>query len=101
MTCFALGAKCASPGSDRDEAASAGTPTASAPALARRSSPMSEAKAAQPTALAPWLRNWRRVSYRTYSSNGFMMIQPRNSAQGVRTPTALFVEDLVQVHQAV
>ena len=27
-----------------------------------------DAKAAQPTALAPLLRNWRRVSSRTYSS---------------------------------
>src|SRR3954452_2616121 len=93
MTCLAFGAKCASPGGG--DVASAGVA-----APARRSRPSSEAKAAQPTALAPWLRNWRRVSFRTYSWNGFM-VQPRSCARGLRTPAISFVEDFIQVHQLV
>src|SRR5262245_40299849 len=99
MTCFALGAKWASPG--RGGAAPAGVgaapAAASAPAAPR---PKREANAAQPTALAPWLRNWRRVSYRTYSWNGFMG-RPRACTRSVRSPPASLVEDFIQVHQLV
>src|SRR6266702_4031167 len=91
MTCFAFGAKWARPGNLLMSAACACPP---GPSL-----PSSEAKAAQPTALAPRLRNWRRVSERTYSWNGFM---DSTSSRVSGSPTAAsFVQDFIQVHQLV
>src|SRR6185312_4590512 len=68
-----------------------------------RSVPTSDARAAQPTAFAPRLKNWRRVSWRTHSLK--RLIASRSVCACWRPPAevaaTLFVQDLVQVHQLV
>ena len=77
MTCLALGAKCDSPTRPAGNAVGAACAKP-----ASRSAPSNDARAAVPSAFAPRLKNWRRVSLRAHSFTRFMMCGSRQGEFG-------------------